>query len=76
GIWRNCPDLYCSKDLWFTMRRLCGCYREHFRAFDLSVSPTREVFFVEQGALADDYPLVDYMVGPLRLLTLKRQVHE
>lgn len=61
--------------LCFIMRRLGGWYREHFRAFELSASPTREMFFVEHEDLADDYPLADYMVGPLRLVTLKRQVH-
>ncbi len=64
-----------QETLCFILRRLCGWYREHFRAFELSVSPTREMFFVEHGDLADSYPLADYMVGPLRLVTLKRQVH-
>lgn len=57
------------------MRRLYGWYREHFRAFEFSASPTREMFFVEHADLADDYPLADYMVGPLRMVTLKRQVY-
>lgn len=63
-----------QETLCFILRRLCGWYREHFRAFELSVSPTREMLFLEHGDLADGYPLADYMVGPLRLVTLKRQV--
>ncbi|KAI2644609.1 Shikimate kinase [Labeo rohita] len=61
--------------LCFILRPLCGWYREHFRAFENTVSSTIEMFFVEHGDLADSYPLSDYMVGPLRLVTLKRQVH-
>lgn len=49
--------------------------QEHFRAFELSVYPTRETVLIELGELADDYPLADYFVGPLRLVTLKRYVH-
>lgn len=61
--------------LCFMVRRLSGWYREHFRAFELSVYPTRETVLIELGELADDYPLPDYFVGPLRLVTLKRYVH-
>lgn len=50
-------------------------YREHFRAFELSVHPTRETVLIELGELADDYPLADYFVGPLRLVTLKRYIN-
>lgn len=64
-----------QKRLCFIMRRLCAWYREHFRAFELTASPTKGIFFVEHSSLADDYPLADYTVGPLRLVTLKRQVH-
>ena len=53
--------------LCFMVRRLSGWYREHFRAFELSVHPTRETVLIE---LADDY-----FVGPLRLVTLKRYIN-
>lgn len=56
----------------FMVRRLYGWYREHFRAFELS--PARETVLVELGELADDYPLADYFVGPLRMVTLKRHI--
>ena len=46
--------------LCFIVRRLSGWYREHFRAFELSVCPARETVLIEVGELADDYPLVDY----------------
>lgn len=58
--------------LCFMVRRLYGWYREHFRAFELS--PARETVVVELGELADDYPLADYFVGPLRMVTLKRHI--
>lgn len=61
--------------LYFMVRRLSGWYREHFRAFELSVHPTRETVLIELGELADDYPLADYFVGPLRLVTLKRYIN-
>lgn len=41
-----------QKTLCFIMRQFHGWYREHFRAFELSASPTREMFFVEHGDLA------------------------
>lgn len=61
--------------LYFIVKRLSGWYREHFRAFELSASPVRETVLVELGDLADDYPLADYVVGSLRLVTLKRYIH-
>lgn len=61
--------------LFFIVRELCGWYREHFRAFELSPSPTRSVILIELSELADEYPLADYMVGPLRMVTLKQLIH-
>lgn len=45
------------------------------RAFELTSSPSREIFFLELSELADGYPLADYKVGGLRLVSLKRQIH-
>lgn len=64
-----------QQNLCFIAKRLCGWYREHFRAVELTESPTRDVFFVDFGDLVDTYPLEEYMVGPFRMVTLKRHVH-
>ena len=61
--------------LCFIVKRFCGWYREHFRAFELSASPARETVSIEHGDLTDDYPLADYFVGSLQLVTLKRHIH-
>lgn len=60
-----------QKRLCFMVRRLSGWYREHFRAFELSVCPARETVLIEFGELADDHPLADYFVGPLQMVTIK-----
>jgi hypothetical protein len=49
----------------------CAWYREHFGAFELSASTTTEVGLIELGNVEDPYPLVEYMVGGLRMVTLK-----
>lgn len=64
-----------QESLCFIVRRLSGWYREHFRAFELTACPSRETVLIELGELADEYPLADYFVGPLRLVTLKRHIH-
>ncbi len=64
-----------QKGLCFVLKGLCGWYREHFRAFELTSSPSREIFFRELSELADGYSLADYKVGGLRLVSLKRQIH-
>ena len=61
--------------LCFMLKRLSGWYREHYRAFELSACPTREKVLIELGELADYYPLADYFVGPIRMVTLKRHIH-
>lgn len=56
------------------MKDVCAWYREHYGGFVLSTSSTREVALIEFGALVDPYPLVEYMVGGLRMVMLKRFV--
>lgn len=60
--------------LCFMVRRLSGWCKEHFRAFELNACPVRDIILVELGELADDYPLADYFVRPLRMVTLKRHI--
>lgn len=57
------------------IKKFYGWYREHFRAFELSACPARETILVELKELADDYPLADYFVGPLRMVVLKRHIN-
>ncbi|MEQ2180005.1 hypothetical protein GOODEAATRI_031084 [Goodea atripinnis] len=56
----------------FAVKRLSGLYSEHHRAFELIACPTKETDLIEFSNLADDYPLADYFVGSLRMVTLKR----
>jgi len=60
-------------DLIFIVKKLSSWYREHYRAYELD--PTRELAAVGLKELADQYPLADYKVGSLRMVTLKRFVH-
>lgn len=61
--------------LFFMVKRLCGWYSEHYRAFELTACPTKDTDLIELSDLADDYPLADYFVGSLRMVTLKRHIH-
>ncbi|XP_049333152.1 uncharacterized protein LOC125804583 isoform X1 [Astyanax mexicanus] len=61
--------------LMFIVKTLSGWYVEHYRAFDLKTSPDKEVKLVEPQELLDAYPLADYKIGRMRLVTLKRYVH-
>lgn len=63
------------KSLCFVLKRLSGWYREHFRSFELSACPAGETVLIELCELADYYPLADYFVGDLRMVTLKRHIH-
>lgn len=58
----------------FVVKKLTAWYREHFRAFELSVSHVKEVILIEHGELVDEYPLAAYSVAGMRLVTLKRNV--
>lgn len=61
-------------ELSFIVRLLCAWYQDHFRAFELTSSPGKEVALVHLEELADFYPLVAYTVGSKRLVTLKRHI--
>jgi len=63
-----------KNSLHFVVKILCAWYQEHFRAFQLTVSPDREVALVDLEQLTDAYPLYDYMVGGRRMVTLKRHI--
>lgn len=58
----------------FIVKKLNSWYREHYRAFELDPSP-KDVSLIELSELADRYPLSDYKVGALRMVTLKRYIH-
>lgn len=60
-------------ELTLIVKKLNSYYREHYRAFELN--PTREFAAVDQKELADHYPMAEYKVGSLRMVTLKRFVH-
>lgn len=61
-----------KEKLCFIVRDLCSWYREHYGGFELSASPTSEIAIIQLGDLEDPYPLVDYIVGGLRMVMLKR----
>lgn len=63
-----------KEKLCFFVKDVCAWYREHYGGFELSASPTREVALIELGDLVDPYPLVENMVGGLRMVMLKRLV--
>ncbi|KAI4793160.1 hypothetical protein KUCAC02_032897, partial [Chaenocephalus aceratus] len=48
--------------------------RDHFRAFQLTPSPSKEVALIELAELADTYPLADYMVGGIRMRMMQEDV--
>ncbi len=58
----------------FIAKKLGSWYNEHYRSFELEPHP-RDVSFIELGELADRYPLCDYKVGAIRMVTLKRYIH-
>ena len=57
------------------VRKLSAWYWEHFRAYELKRCPPNEVELVDPNKLADPYPLADYTIGGMRLITLKRYIH-
>lgn len=61
--------------LFFIVKKLSGWYTEHYRAYDLKTSPGQEVELIEPQELHDSYPLADYKIGGMRLVTLKRYIH-
>ncbi|XP_051813199.1 uncharacterized protein LOC127536542 isoform X3 [Acanthochromis polyacanthus] len=62
-------------NLFVIVRVLCAWYIEHYRAFELRLSPAREVKLLALSELTDAYPLAAYMVGSSRMVTLKRHIH-
>lgn len=56
------------------VKELCGWYREHYRAFELSQAPTRTFTVMAFSELLDTCPLVDYKIGATRMVTLKRHI--
>lgn len=60
--------------VFYIVIELCGWYRQHYRAFELSPSPTRSFTLVAPSELLDIYPLVDYKIGSARMVTLKRHI--
>lgn len=63
-----------KEKLCFLVRGVCAWYREHFGSFELTASPTREVALIELADIEDPYPLVEYTVGGLHMVVLKRFV--
>lgn len=59
----------------FICKKLCCWYREHFGAYEVNASHVSELVFIEHGELLDDYPLVCYLVGAVKMLTLKRYIN-
>ncbi|XP_062864458.1 uncharacterized protein LOC134326197 [Trichomycterus rosablanca] len=60
--------------LFFVLKLLCGWYCEHYGAFQLTPCPVRELAVVEVSELVDEYPLAAYVVGGVRMVTLKRSI--
>lgn len=54
-----------NENLFLIVKVLCGWYNEHYRAFELSMSPSREIKLLALSELCDTYPLADYMIGPI-----------
>jgi len=63
-----------KKELVFIVRKLSSWYMEHYRAYQLEISPSKEIEVLEASQLTDPYPLADYTVGAMRLITLKRYI--
>ena len=66
--------LVLKDNLFFIVRKLSAWHLEHFRAFKLEVSSTKGIILVAPDELIDPYPLVDYTVGGVCLITLKRYI--
>ncbi len=62
------------ESVFYIVKELCGWYREHYRAFELSPAPTRTLSLVTLSELLDTYPLADYKIGSARMVTLKRHI--
>lgn len=57
----------------FLVKKFSAWFREHYQAFEkLHPYPTGKMFLKAYDDLPEKYPLHDYFVGPLRLVTFKR----
>ena len=63
-----------NQRLFFVLKLLCGWYEEHYGAYELTPSPTQGLALVEVSELIDEYPLVAYLVGCVRMVTLRRSI--
>lgn len=61
-------------ELSFIVLPFCAWHRDHFRAFELTLSPGRAVALIQLEELTDCSPLVAYTVGSKRMITLKRHI--
>lgn len=58
----------------FIVKKLSSWYREHYRSFKLDPSPS-DICVMALSQLVDRYPLCDYKVGTLQMVTLKCYIH-
>ncbi|XP_023198103.1 uncharacterized protein LOC111610076 [Xiphophorus maculatus] len=63
-----------ANQLFFLVRKLEGWYVEHYRSYELKTSD-KELKLVELQDLTDVYPLEDYRIRGIRLVTVKRYIH-
>lgn len=54
----------------FIVKRMSSWYREHYRAFEMHA--TSDITLLEVADLTDLYPLADYSIESMRMVTLKR----
>lgn len=65
-----------QETLIFIVKKLDAWYLEHYRSYALVMSTTTtQLRLVGAHELTDPYPLVHYMVGERRLISLKRYIH-
>lgn len=61
-----------EETLSFIVRSFSAWLREHYRAFELQSCPNGKMSLIKHDELAEKYPLHDYFVGHIRLVTFKR----
>ena len=64
-----------QETLIFIIKKLDAWYLEHYRAYDLVISASKQLQLVGVQELTDPYPLAHYMVGGRRFVSLKRYIH-
>lgn len=60
--------------VFYIVKDFDGWYTEHYRAFELSSSPSRAFTLVAHDELLDYYSLANYTIGSTRMVTLKRRI--